>query len=447
MGISIGGLATGLDSSAIINALVGVKRRPIALLENRRSQISTSRSDMNQLRASLEKLEEVAENFKKSSAFSAFTAESSDSSVVSATVDGSSQAGTFTLNVGQLAQQQVDVAQGFTDTTTETLGTGTLRFTVGDETVEMTLDSSNNTLTEFASAFNNLDLDVTATIVNSGGDTPYNLVFTTDDSGEDAAVTYDYTDYTAGDVDLSSSITSQQLAQNSEITVNGIDISRSTNLIDDAITGVTLNLLDVHESESDTARVTVAVNTEGVIENVEEFVDAYNEVQSFINRQFSYSEETGAGGSLFGDFTVQSVRSQLQSIVTSAVENDNTFGSLGAIGISSTSTGTLSLDRDELTDAIEEDADQVIDLFVEDGGAILESLEDSIAEFTKLDGILDLRDEGFDDSISDLNDQIDAASRRLDVYEESLTLRYASLESTIGSLQSQLSFLQTSLAR
>lgn len=447
MGISIGGLATGLDSSAIINALVGVKRRPIALLENRRSQISTARSDMNNLRESLEKLEEAAEKFKKSSAFSAFTAESSDTSVVRATVDGSSQAGTFTLNVGQLAQQQVDVAQGFTDTTTETLGTGTLRFTADGETVEMTLDSSNNTLAEFVSAFNNLDLDVTATIVNSGGDTPYNLVFTTNESGEDAAVTYDYTDYTAGDIDLSTAVASQQVAQNSEITVNGIDISRSTNLIDDAITGVTLNLLDVHDNASDTARVTVAVNTEGVIENVEELVDAYNEVQSFINRQFSYSEETGAGGSLFGDFTVQSVRSQLQSIVTSAVDNDNTYGSLGAIGISSTSTGSLSLDREELTDAIEGDADQVIDLFVEGGGAILETLEDTIAEFTKLDGILDLRDEGFGDSINDLNDQIDAATRRLGVYEESLTLRYASLESTIGSLQSQLSFLQSSLAQ
>ena len=447
MGISIGGLASGLDSNAIIQALTSLRRRPIQLLEQRKAQVSRQQTDMSTLRDRLDKLKDVAGDLKSASAFSAFTAESADTSILTANVDGSAQGGTYSIYVEQLAQQQIDVASGISDTNTSTLGTGTFSITVNGETKAITLDSSNNTLANLVDEINDLDLGVTATIVNDGGDDPYNLVITAGDSGTDGAVTYDFTGYTAGDVDLSAGLSTQQAALDAIIEVNGIRLTRQDNLIDDAIEGVTLNLLDSHASAGETTRLTVSTNVDGIVEDIQEFVDAYNEVQSFIDGQFQYNEESGAGGSLFGDFTVVSARSRIQSTITSAVSNDNTFGSIGAIGISTQSDGTLRIDESDLRDAIESNPSGVIDLFVEGGGGLFESLESTIETYTEFDGIIDSRSDGFNDRIANINDQIDRAERRLETYETSLTRRYASLESVMGGLQAQLSFLQNSLAR
>jgi len=444
--ISIGGLASGLDSSAIIEALTALKRRPIQLLEQRKAQMSRQQSDMSTLRDRLEALRDVAADLKSASAFSAFTAESADTSILTADVDGSAQGGTYSIYVDQLAPQQIDVASGISDSDTAPLGTGTFSITVGGETETITLDSSNNTLAGIVDEINDLDLGVTATIVNDGGDDPFNLVITAEDSGTDGAVTYDFGGYTSGDVDLSSALTTQQDALDSIIEVNGIRLTRQTNLIDDAIEGVTLNLLDAHSAEGETTRLTVSTNVDGIVEDVQEFVDAYNDVQSFIDRQFQYSEEGGAGGSLFGDFTVVSARARIQSAVTSAVANDNLFGSIGAIGLSTQSDGTLRIDESELRDAIESNPAEVIDLFVEGGGGLFETLEQTVDSFTEFDGILDSRTDGFNDRIADINDQIDRAERRLETYEASLTRQYATLESVMGGLQAQLAFLQNSLA-
>lgn len=443
--VSIGGLGSGLDSNAIINALSQLKQRPITLMEQRKSLISAQRAAMNTLRTDMKALQTVAQKFKEASAFSAFTADSADKSILTAKVDGSAQAGTYLINVGQLAQQQIDVASGIADTDTTTLGTGTISFTVDGEEVELTLDSENNTLTELASDINKLDIGLTATIVNDGSANPYNLVITADESGEDNAITYDFTGYTAGDIDLSTELTTEQAALNAELTLNGISISSSSNLVSEAITGVTINLLDAHSDSGESARLTVSTDVDAIVEDVREFVDAYNKVQGFIDSQFDYDTEGGAGGVLFGDFTVSSVRSQLQQVVTSAVDNDNTFGSLGAIGILTSSDGTLSIDESDLKDAIEDNPDQVIDLFVEGGGGILEDLDSTIQEFTKVAGIFDLREDGFDVTIKDLNGQIDRAEDRLATYQTNLNRRFARLESVMAGLQSQLAFLQSSV--
>ena len=443
--VSFGGIASGIDTNAIVRALTDLKRRPIGLLQQRRGQINTAQSDMRTLGSHLEKLQEVTTKLKSASAFTAFTAESSDKSVLTADVDGSAQDGAFRIKVDQLARQQIDSLSGVADTDTTTFGTGTFKITVNGEENEFTLDSSNNTLTELVSEINKSDLPVTATIVNDGSDNPYNLVITADETGTDNAITYDFTGYTAGDVDLSSALTTQQNALDAELTVNGISLTRSKNLIDDAIDGVTLNLVNDQEASDNDITLTVATNVDGIVEDVQEFVDAYNTVQSFIDRQFQFDEESGAGGSLFGDFTVASVKSKLQSIITSAID-DNLFGSLGALGLASQSDGTLALNEEDLKDAIEENSAEVISLFVEGGGGLMETLDDAIEEYTKFDGILDSRSDGFDRIKKSINDQIDRAEDRLETYETNLTRRFAAFESSIGQLQSQLAFLQNSLA-
>jgi len=443
--VSFGGIASGIDTNAIISSLVALRRRPIALLERRVQDVQSSQSAMKQLADQLEKLEEVAAKFKERAAFSGFTAESDDQDVLTASADGSATSGVFSIHVDNLAKQRIDVASGIADSDTTSLGTGTIEVTVDGETTEVDLGSSANTLLDVVSAINAADAGVEASIVNDGGTDPFNFVLTAKESGTQKSFSLDFTGYTAGDVDLSTAFTTTQAAEDASLTVNSIQITRGSNTVDDVIPGVTLNLTGIQDA-GENVTLTVGTDVDGLVVDIQEFVDAYNGVQSFLDRQFDFDQEAGAGGPLFGDFTATAVRSRLQAVIASGVDNGNTFGSLGAIGLRSTSNGTLSVDETDLRDAIEQDAAQVIDLFVENGGGILSSLESTVEEFTRFDGILDSRNDGFDRLIKNLNDQIDRSETRLDNFEANLTRRFASFESAIGGLQAQLSFLQSSLA-
>jgi len=59
-GISFGGLASGLDTKAIIQALVSIERRPIAALEQTKTSLGKQKSLFGDLRGLLSKLETAA---------------------------------------------------------------------------------------------------------------------------------------------------------------------------------------------------------------------------------------------------------------------------------------------------------------------------------------------------------------------------------------------------
>lgn len=112
---------------------------------------------------------------------------------VTAATTSKAEAGTYTLQVTQLAQAQSLTTDGVASKTTA-LGTGTLTLQVGTaDAVTITLDSTNNTLEGIRTAINASGAGVTASIANDGSDTPYRLVLTSDSTGTESAMTVTYT--------------------------------------------------------------------------------------------------------------------------------------------------------------------------------------------------------------------------------------------------------------
>ena len=160
-----------------------------------------------------------------------------------------------------------------------------------------------------------------------------------------------------------------QQGEDASFTVDGASLTSSTNTVTNAIPGVTLNLLGADPKT--TLTVNVAPDTQGIESNVNTMLNAYNAVMSYINGQMSYTPGTSTtgttgtagttGGPLFGNNTLQSIKTQLQSAITSQV-GTGSMDYLADIGITSGSTGMLSLNTTTFENAISTNFSGVVNL-------------------------------------------------------------------------------------
>ncbi len=188
--ITFQGLASGLDTSSIIESLLSVYQRRIELLRQRQEQVQTRQAAFDTIEANLLRLRSYATQLSRTvgSVFDLRTVASSNEHLVQAAANRLAQSGTYTITVNQLARAHQIATQGFADQNAP-ISQGTLQIRVGyGPTATITIDSSNATLQALADAINSAAIGVTATIINdgSGPDSyPYRLLLRADSTGAD----------------------------------------------------------------------------------------------------------------------------------------------------------------------------------------------------------------------------------------------------------------------
>ena len=132
---SISGLASGIDWADIISQLMEIERRPITLLESRKSAYEEKLSVWQNINTRLLSLKTEADSLKRASNFLLRTASSSDEDILTVSANSSASAGTYSVTVNQLAQSHKIAAQGWADTDTTALPArrGHLVFRSGQE--------------------------------------------------------------------------------------------------------------------------------------------------------------------------------------------------------------------------------------------------------------------------------------------------------------------------
>ncbi|MCD6569364.1 MAG: flagellar filament capping protein FliD [Deltaproteobacteria bacterium] len=161
-------------------------------------------------------------------------------------------------------------------------------------------------------------------------------------------------------------------AEDAQITLDGETITRSTNQITDVITGVTLNLLD---SDSN-AQITLNIDRDydGIKSKISDFVSAYNEVITYINEQFEYTqgedEEEIETPPLFGDSSLLSVKSDIRNVILSGVTGlDSDLDHLSLVGINIDKNGLLSINDSTLDGYLRTNFSDIVNLFVAQGSS------------------------------------------------------------------------------
>lgn len=366
------GINSGFDSAELIDNLVLLQRRPIDLTIAKRDVDQAKLAVFQDLKNRLQIFKTTATNLNTDSKFlstaGSFANNSStdNNSVVDISTTSQAIEGDFSLVVESLAKAGKVVSNGFSSLTS-TIPHGTFEIMVGSTRTLIEVNSTNDTLDELRLAINNSGADVQASFLNDGDSTnPIRLIISGKSTGADNSISADLFQTNLGTGPLSSSdlaFTSTQTAQDAIIQVDGISINKSSNTIDDVIQGTTLNL-----QTAGSGTVSLASNFTAIKENIDSFVQDYNDTINFLKELLSFDPDTNETGVLFGNFTVQNLQSTLRNSITSQVTGTTgTFEFLSQIGITTEADGTLTVDDAELTDALEEDVNSVSELFASKG--------------------------------------------------------------------------------
>ncbi|MFZ5705206.1 MAG: flagellar filament capping protein FliD [Pseudomonadota bacterium] len=232
-----------------------------------------------------------------------------------------------------------------------TVGTGTLELKVGSQTKTITIGSTNNTLAGLAQAIKDSGLGVTASIVSdatgarlvvkgsTGAANAFSLKMTSGTAGELDRFAYDPATY---DPDAITGLTLQQGAQNAELIVDGVTVSKATNSITDVIDGVKLDLLSASPGTTITIGSTQPVDA--IKQAVGDFVDAFNELRTTLRTM------TGTDGSLRSDTGIRTLVQRLSSLTSTRLTyaTDGSPTTLAEIGVSTNRDGSLTLDSGRL---------------------------------------------------------------------------------------------------
>ena len=319
------------------------------------------------------------------------TVSAAGSGSVTANVEAGVAEQTVRLSVSQLAQVDSYQSKGFksrSDTLTVITKEESLSLSVGDKSVDIKVGPS-TTLEDIINQINDGAGDaIKASIVNTGGENGYKMILQSKESGEknqikfsvkgdkadgakdvlkalgfnatEKAVTDEKGNTTGFDfsLDFTNSEAKQlQKAQDAKFNFNGIDITRSSNSVDDLIVGVTFNLNNVDEKNSTTGAlkesvITIGKDTDAVVKSLKSMVTAYNDLISNISTATSYDRENGVAGTLNGMSEITGIKRKLQNLF----ESSNSDGkSLQSFGFSFTEKGVLSVDESKLKDTISKD--------------------------------------------------------------------------------------------
>ena len=189
---TVSGLASGIDWADIISQMMEIERRPITLLESRKTTHEEKLSAWQGVNTKILALRTASEALKTASGFLLKTASSSNEDLVTVSATSSASAGNYAVTVNRLAASHKIASQGWEDMSSTAIasGSGTFTFSVGSgDDVEIAVDAA-TTLADLRDAINAADEGVTATILNDGSSTtPYRLVLTADETGEDNTIT------------------------------------------------------------------------------------------------------------------------------------------------------------------------------------------------------------------------------------------------------------------
>ncbi|HEC98366.1 MAG TPA: hypothetical protein ENI58_09505 [Nitrospirae bacterium] len=438
------GLSSGINYDQLITNLLKIQKQPLYRLQNKQAGYNDKISVYNELSAKLSTFKGAADTLKSGSSFYAKISSVSDSAVLDAVVSNSAATGNYSVSITTLASEEKEVHSGVASSTTVVNDSGadqSFQYTYAGAQRTLTV-TDGTTLVGLRDLINNDSSNpgITATILYDGSS--YRLVLSGDNTGSTNSITIDSGTTIDGvntTVDLTSTaFTETKTASDASFSVDGISMTRSSNTVTDAMTGVTLTLKNAGSST-----LSVTNDTDTISQNVQSFVDAYNNIVSYVSGNSNYNATAHAGDPLFGESTSRQILNRLSNIITSRVSGlPDDLRALSQIGVSTNRDGTLSLDTGTLSSKLSSDLGGVENLFTDSTSGIGTQVYDYIGNATdSIDGAVTVRINGLESLVGNISDDITDLEAKLSRTEERLRRQFSALESLLSGLTSQGTFL------
>ncbi|VAX10598.1 Flagellar cap protein FliD [hydrothermal vent metagenome] len=396
--ITSAGVGSGLDVAGLVDKLVAAEGEPVKIrLDRKEVKLQAELSAMGTFKGAVSGFQSSLEALRNSDTFGNLEVTSSDEEMLAATAGQDAQPGDYEIEVLQLARSH-KLSSSSLESDRLPLGTGSLTIQLGRVDVEpgteltqasrqfvmnpnvpaktITITDENSSLRGIQKAINKADAGVRASVINDGNG--YRLVLSSLVAGNDNSIRVKVNDNDSQDQDSSGlsvfayesdkqdgigqNMKEVVATQNAELNVDGIFVSRSNNDIDDVLDDITLSLKS--GSEGSINQLHLELSTDKVTRAVNDFISKYNEMIDTVNSLTGYDAETKTSGPLSGDPSIRGIISQIRRSLSDNFSNVNeTYDSLSRIGVDSQRNGKLELNNSKLQTAIEDDLQQVIQLF------------------------------------------------------------------------------------
>jgi flagellar hook-associated protein 2 len=442
--ISSLGIGSNLDLQGILDQLREAEEAAsITPLESKKADVEAQLTEFDTIQSMFLTMKSHALNLSLSSNFLARSVSVTDEDVLTATVAAGTSESSHTVEVVRLATRSSFQSSGVADADTAVITSSTVfeyRLGTGGDTISVSV-TANTTLTQLAELIND-DTDnpgVTATVIDDGTDsTPYHLVLTADDTGEDNRITI-VTPLT--DLPLTE-IQGNGTSLNAELKVNGITYERQSNTgINDILQGLTLNLHDVGSSS-----LQVSADTTSIEAEITGLVEAFNEVVQEINANSGYDTETGEFGPLAASTSIRALVGELSALLGTSIETGGSITSMYDLGLEFNRDGSITLDEEVLADALSSSIEDIQTLFAgdddEDITGLGELLNDKLRDITKSStGLIATEKEASQSYLDRIEARIETMKAQLDRRFDIMARQFAALDAFIGQIESQANFL------
>jgi len=360
------GAGSGLDITSLVDSLTAADRAPKDAALKKREDANTAK--VSALADAANGIDTFASALSSlisgGSLFSQPTV--SDTSVLTASaIAGARLSGlSAEIEVVQLAKAQT-LESATLGSASAPVGEGDLTLTTASGTFTVTIDSSNNSLSGLAAAINAKNSGVTATVITDSNGARLMLKGAT---GAAAAFTLSVPAGTSTGLErfafgpsVTGGLSSAQGAQDAIVKLDGVEVHRASNSFNDLISGVQIDLK--RAAPGSTLSIGIKRPDDAIIQAVGDFVSAFNELGSMLDKYTTAGTSGGAAGPLHSDLGIKAMRRQLATLTSTVLNSQGSIKTLAEIGVRTNRDGTLSLDQTTLLRVMSEDPAGVEALF------------------------------------------------------------------------------------
>jgi flagellar hook-associated protein 2 len=432
-----------IDVANIVSQLMAVEQKPLNAIDAKISKSDIKISAFGAFQAKLGAFNDALKALEAPSNFDLRGVNSSLPSVatVALTEGATASVGRFALLVSKTAESARVNIKGFTAENQAIANASAYSITVGGQTYTPQASDGITNLTQLRDWINNktgLQTEVQATLVRqSTGNWVLSLQGLATGAGHQLSV-----------ITPGGGISSQtvQDAQDAIFTMNGIEFTRSTNTISDAIDGLTLNLISVSTSPT---VIEVTKDTTATRPAIAALVNSYNDLLKEFKQDTSSSLEPSQRGVLNGDSTLSYIMRQINDGLNRRITNSN-GASLGnnsyisLLGIEFKSDGSLSL-NDTLLNASTQ-----LNTYLAKGIKLgfvtgAENLQTTVSSILADSGALANSIQAEKTNQSDLNQRKTKLQQKLVSLQERYTAQYAALDALLFKLNNTSTSLKSAL--
>lgn len=433
--VTISGLGSSLDIESIIEQLMAVEKQPKVRLEQRQGEVKARETALQTIKTKLEAVESATLKLKSASLWEDVQSVSSSSSAIVAEMNGAAGSGGYQVEVSQLARA-AQRTYAFTESAEPT------SLTVGGQTIEL---AANAKLADVVTAINsNHETGVSAVAV--GG----KLVLSSRTTGAAATVE-------ASGSSLAEEASKAKAGLNALYVIDGAAGESATNVLTEAIPGVTLTIGAVTTGPATVNVGEPAPSTKAIAEAVKSFVSAYNSAVEYIEAKTSEkpvkepkTQEEANKGILFGDSGLTSLLSQMRTTLSEsgmAALGVSTGAPNAAVTAESSSVkGLLTFEESKLTALLQTSPSEAREA-ISGAKGFVTTLEPIVNQAVKPGGAFAERISATTAEAASMREQMTKLEERLTLKEERLHSQYAAMETALAKAKSESEWLAGQLSK